>query len=89
MPERISGTDANSLGNEIRSGRVKHNDVLMLTYDNGDILETLYKEGAPYLIGANDAPVDVQRRRTFARGCARDDFVSWERKGSYDELYRK
>ena len=91
MPEgKIAGTDVASLKSELLAGRVKSEDVLVLTYDNGDKMEVLYVEDAPYLKAASDTPEDIWRRRTFARGCVRDEgFVAWERKGALSEFYSK
>ncbi len=88
MPkEKISGTDMNSLCKQIGTGRVAGNDVLDLTYADRDTMEVLYVVGASYLKAATDTPIEIWRRHTFARGCARDDFVAWERRGNHAELY--
>lgn len=86
MPTAVYGSGIDSLREAIKSGNVKERDVLVLSYNDGASLEVLY--ASEILRGANDAPVEVRRKHTVVT-IAEIDFVGWERKGSFEDLYGK
>ncbi len=78
------GKGPDSLRTGIDGGSVNPNDVLVLTYGDGDELEVLYD--GKVLKAAGDVLREVRQRHSTT-GLAELDFTAWERKGTYKELY--